>query len=76
MEGTSACGTARHASKFSVSMDGAYILVTDTAAYCSPMLSLGSLDDGQCAKLLSFTWTASEWEQLINNISIGTLTFY
>jgi hypothetical protein len=71
VEGKTTCGTARHASKFPVDPDGAYILASDHHAFCSPILHLKNLNPNQRAKLVSTMRPLKEWESTCKSIDEG-----
>jgi hypothetical protein len=61
-EGVSHCGTGRHAAKFAVAPNTAYIRVTDNQVFKTPTLDLSLLTNLQRAKLLSSLQLPTEWE--------------
>jgi hypothetical protein len=65
------CGTGRHASKFLVASNVAYIQATDNQVHCTPVLPLDNLTRAQCEKVCSMTFSVTEWESLFGAIQSG-----
>jgi len=65
------CGTARHATKFRVEADVAYIHSTDNQILGSPVLPIGLFSASQRAKLLSMMLSVAEWEKVFQAIKDG-----
>jgi hypothetical protein len=65
------CGTGRHASKFLVGTNVAYIRFTENQVHCTPVLPLDSLTQAQQGKVRSMLLTAAEWETVLGEIQSG-----
>ena len=73
LEEKSHCGVNRHASKFDVVPDTAYIRSTNNQVMSSPMLDLTHLFRVQRVRLLAASMSAADWEICFHRIQQGDL---
>jgi hypothetical protein len=67
------CGTGRHASKFLVGSNVAYIRANEHQVHCTPVLPLDGLNQVQRNKLCSMSFSSTEWESIFGSIQSGHL---
>jgi hypothetical protein len=64
------CGVIRHATKFSVGENTAYIHSTENQVLCHPCLSLATLSKGQVELIQGETFTQAEWDHLVEQVQL------
>lgn len=73
VDGKTHCGVIRHVQKSDVTLDAAYVRVTDSQVMNAPTLDLGLLSSGQRLQLLAATMSAADWEVCFQSIMSGEM---